>query len=412
MKKYAIVLCLLFLCFNIKAEATVKPPKINAPGVVLMDLNSGQILFEKNSHNKYAPASTTKVMTALLTLEKCKLFDKVTVGPKPPYEDGSKIYLINGEELTVEQLLYALLLESANDSALALAEHISGTKEAFAKLMNDKAAELGCKDTHFCNPNGLYEKAHYTSANDLAIITEKAMENPIFRKMVATTSYNILPTNKQKATRYLHNHNKLLTVKKDKYPGADGVKTGYTIQAKHTYVGSATKNGRTLITTFLYDDASFYKESATLFNYGFNNFIDKKVLSMATTPGKFKLKGDNAEIPVNPERDVYITIPKGENPNLKTTMVFNNTLTKVTKGQIVGTITVSYGTNNKTTVNLLSSKDAEVSKALISDVNSSFKKIFKLSNLKYVALLGILVFLGRGFYKKYKRINNNNRYKY
>lgn len=412
MKKIGIIFCaLLLLCLNTKVEAQIiKTPTANAKGAVLMDLNSGQLLYEKNSHGRYPPASTTKIMTALLTLEKCKLDEKVIVGKNPPYEDGSKIYLINGEELTVQQLLYALLLESANDAALALAEHISGSKEAFAQLMNQRAKELGCTDTHFVNPNGLYDKNHYTSARDLALITEKAMENPIFRKMVSTTSYNLPPTNKQKLTRYFHNHNKLLTVKKDKYPGGDGVKTGYTVKSKHTYVGSATRNGRTLIATFLYDDKTYYQETAALFNYGFSNFIDDKILSKSTIAGTLKLKDDKTEIPVYPEKDIYITIPKGTKPIIKPIIYYKDALTKVTKGEIVGTISISSLTTGKISVNLISSKDYEIKKALLPSANKFIKNVFKLSNIKYPFIALLLTFLSRGFYRKYKK--KRNLYKY
>lgn len=412
MKRIAVILCVIFLCINIKAEAASSPPVINASGSVLMDLNSGEIIFEKNSHSEYAPASTTKIMTALLALEKCKLNDKVVIGRNPPFEDGSKIYLLEGEEVTVEQLLYAMMLESANDAALALAEHISGSKEAFAKLMNERAKELGCTNTNFVNPNGLYNKSHYTSAHDLAVITEKAMENSVFRQIVSTVSYKLLPTNKQKQVRFLHNHNKMLSVKSDKYPGADGVKTGYTVKSKHTYVGSATQNGRTLIAVFLYDDTTFYKESAKLFNYGFNNFTDKQILSKNSAASILTLKDDNTQIPVYPERDVYVTIPKEENPVIKTNINLYKNLSKVTKGQIVGVINVTIDGIDKVSANLISSKDFTPTKTLLPIGNKSVSRIFKLSNIKYLFILAFLAFLARGFYRKYKRLKGINKLKY
>jgi serine-type D-Ala-D-Ala carboxypeptidase (penicillin-binding protein 5/6) len=406
MRKIAIFVCVVLLSLNIKGMAITAPPKILAAGGVLMDLNSGEIILEKNSHNKYAPASTTKILTALLTLENCKLTDKVIIGKNPPFEDGSKIYLLEGEEVTVEQLLYALLLESANDSALALAEHISGSKEAFAQLMNKRAKELGCTDTNFTNPNGLYDKNHYTSASDLAKITEKAMENPVFRKIVSTVSFDLLPTNKQPKTRYFHNHNKLLSVKKDKYSGADGVKTGYTVKAKHTYVGSATRNGRTLIATFLFDNATYYQETAALFNYGFNNFVDEKIFSKGSEIASFKLKGDSKAIPATIDKDLYITVPKGSMTTTSAAIVMNTTLTSVKKGEVVGTIKLSYDNTKQVSVNLISTRDQDLPKALFPSVNKSVKSIFKLSNIKYIFLLGFLIFLSRGFYRKYKRRRN------
>jgi serine-type D-Ala-D-Ala carboxypeptidase (penicillin-binding protein 5/6) len=274
MKKIGIFLCLIFLIFNINAVAKTSP-KITAQGAVLIDLNNGRVLLQKNSNNKYAPASTTKVMTALLTLEKCKLDEKVIVGKNPPLEDGSKICLIEGETLTVKQLLYALLLPSANDAALALAEHISGSKQAFANLMNKRAKELGCKNTNFVNPNGLYDKNHYTSAYDLSLIASKAMKFSEFRKIVSTLSFKLMPTNKQPIIRYLHNENKILFNRIDKYSGAVGIKTGYTVKAMHTYVGAATRKGITLIVVLLHDEKGYYKETANLFNYGFKKLLKK-----------------------------------------------------------------------------------------------------------------------------------------
>jgi D-alanyl-D-alanine carboxypeptidase (penicillin-binding protein 5/6) len=274
MKKIGIFLCIIFLGVSINVKA-ITSPKIIAQGAVLMDLNNGKILLQKNDHNRYAPASTTKVMTALLTLEKCKLNEKVTVGKNPPLEDGSKISLIKGEVFTVNQLLYALLLPSANDAALALAEHISGSKQAFANLMNERAKELGCKNTNFVNPNGLYDENHYTSAYDLALIASKAMKFSKFREIVSTLSYNLMPTNKQPKIRYLHNENKLLFSNVYKYSGGNGIKTGYTIKARHTYIGSATRKGITLVVVLLCDEKGYYKEAADLFDYGFKKLIKK-----------------------------------------------------------------------------------------------------------------------------------------
>jgi D-alanyl-D-alanine carboxypeptidase (penicillin-binding protein 5/6) len=403
MKKIVAFICLILFCFNISVEA-VSLPKVTAQGGILVDLNSGKILLEKNSHNRYAPASTTKIMTALITLEKCNLSDKVLIGKNPAFEDGSKIYVLDGEILTVEQLLYALLLPSANDAALALAEHISGSKEAFAKLMNARAKELGCKDTNFLNPNGLYDKNHYTSAYDLSLIASKAMEIPKFRQIVSTLSYNIMPSNKQAETRYLHNENKLLFSKAYKYPGADGVKTGYTVKSKHTYVGSATRNGRTLLVVFLYDDKVFYQESASLFNYGFNNFNDLKILSKNIIVKNIRLKGSSQDIPVYPEKDLSFTIANGIKPVINKKIVVKDALTKVTKGEIVGTIEVSSLDNNKAVINLISGVNySSPIYNIIPKANGLVKKTFSLSNTKYLFFSVLLIFLGRGFYKKYKR---------
>ncbi|MCX7950704.1 MAG: serine hydrolase, partial [Clostridiales bacterium] len=151
---FTLMLFILFFTFN--TAYALSPSDFTSEAQILIDADTGQILYGNNIDIKYAPASTTKILTALIALDKCQLTDKVIIGKKPPYADGSKIYLIEGEELTVEQLLYALLLESANDAAEALAEHISGSVEEFATLMNEYAKNIGCKNSNFVNPHGLY----------------------------------------------------------------------------------------------------------------------------------------------------------------------------------------------------------------------------------------------------------------
>lgn len=168
---FAVLFCLFFMFLNTNAYA-ISQNDITAEGAILINADTGQILFEKNSNLKFAPASTTKILTALIALDKCSLNDKVIVGKKPPYVEGSKIYIHEGEEFTIEQLVYALLLSSANDAAEAIAEHISGSVEEFAKLMNEYAKEIGCSSSNFVNPHGLYDDNHYTTAYDLALIAK------------------------------------------------------------------------------------------------------------------------------------------------------------------------------------------------------------------------------------------------
>lgn len=285
MKKLYIFLLMLFFVSNVnlnmvKAES-VPPPKVSADGAILMDATTGEILYEKNIDKPYPPASTTKIMTALLTLENCKLDEVVTVGKKPPLADGSKIYIHEGEKLKVKDLLYALLLASANDCAEALAEHISGSTEDFAKLMNERAKELGCKNTNFVNPNGLYNDKHRTTARDLALIMRELVKHPEYTGIAKTLSYKIAPTNKSKLERPLWNGNKLIQ-KASMYYYADceGGKTGYTTQSDHSYVASSTKNGQRLIVTLIHDKKkTFFPDSINLFNYGYNNFELVKMYS-------------------------------------------------------------------------------------------------------------------------------------
>lgn len=398
MKKYfALIFTLIYFFFStIKVNASLN---VDAEGCILVDLQSDKILFEKNKDLRLAPASTTKIMTALLTIEKCNLKDKVIIGKKPPFADGSKIYLIEGEELTVEQLLNALLIESANDAAQALAEYISGSEEEFAKLMNQRAEELGCKNTHFVNASGLYDPNHYTSAYDLYLITKKAFEYPTFREIISKIRYEIPPTNKQPQTRYLYSHNKLINGnKRYHYQWADGVKTGYTIKSKHAFVGSATKDGRTLIAVVLRSNAQYYNDIIKLFEYGFNTYQTKLILDKNTAATHIVI--DNRSIPLYPAEDIYITLKKDENFNdieKKINVVSN--IEKFVKGEKLGSIDIYKNDNLIKSVPLIVNED----------FNNLFYDIKYVENGKYKKrpsnwiVIPSIVIVTLFFYKKFKR---------
>lgn len=385
-RKFSLLLTIvIILTMQFRAFASSKP-QIGAQSAILIDYSTGQILYDKNMNNRYGPASTTKIMTALITLEKCKLTDKVTVGKNPPYEDGSKIYLLEGETLTVEQLLYAMLLESANDAALALAEHIGGSKAGFAEIMNNKARELGCKNTNFTNPNGLYDAKHYTSAYDLALITMEAMKNPIFNKMISTVSYKITPTNKQKQTRYLHNHNKLLYSPRYKYVGADGVKTGYTIKTRHTFVGSASRGGRRLVSVILMDQQQAYDDVKKLFDYGFSNYTSRKIVSRGDNISSIGITNSNIKIPVYAEKDVFLSVPvdKKEPFDVKKDIVLNQSLTSLHVGQVVGNMYISTNNGFKTSVPLICNQNYT---SMVYNLESQSKGIYKkILNKKFILI--------------------------
>lgn len=247
---------------------------VAADSAVLMDGKTGEILYSKNMDTAYPPASTTKIMTALLTLENCKLEDIVTIGKNPPKTDGNNICLIEDEQFTVKDLLHALILESANDCANALAEHISGSVEKFAIRMNERAKELGCKSTNFMNPSGLYHKSHKSSAKDMALIMMELTKHSEFTDIATTMSYSIPSTNKTVRERSIPNRNRLLIKNSGfYYEGCIGGKTGYTIQSKHSYVASAIRDDRQLIVALVHDkEKKFYSDTIRLFNYGFSKF--------------------------------------------------------------------------------------------------------------------------------------------
>ena len=249
----------------------------------MIEANTGKILYEKNSNDVRFPASTTKIMTAILTVENCNLDDVATVSHNAVYSipyDYTHASLKEGEELTIEQLLYALMIPSANDAAIVLAEHISGSVEEFAKLMNKRAEELGCKNTHFVNPNGIHSKDHTSTSYDLALMGKFAMQNSIIRKIVSTTQFTLPATNKySKTDRIFNNSNDLLnTYSRYYYEGTTGVKTGYTGEAGNCIIASAKKNDFEVILVVLGGESTNtglsqrYLDCKTLFDYAFNNY--------------------------------------------------------------------------------------------------------------------------------------------
>jgi len=217
-----------------------KMPNVNAAAAIVVDMDSGRVLYEKNAYSRRAIASTTKIMTAIVAIENGNLDDIVTVSKRAANTSGSTIDLKEGEQLTLKDMLYGLMLNSGNDAAIAIAEHIGGSVEDFADMMNEKAKELGAKDTHFVTPHGLDTPGHYSTAYDMALITRYALTNPVFSSIVCTKSSSI-------KGRQLYNTNEMLSI----YPGANGVKTGYTGQAGRCLVTSSTRDNWRIVSVVL-----------------------------------------------------------------------------------------------------------------------------------------------------------------
>lgn len=249
-------------------QGSLSEPAISAAAAALLDPATGDMLYLKNGDQPLPMASTTKIMTGLLCLEKCSPGETATISDTASAVGESSAWLERGETLTVEQLLYAVLVQSANDAAAALAEHVAGSQEAFVEMMNEKAAELGLSNTHFENPHGLDAPGHHTSARDLANLAAYAMRNPEFRKIVATGSFQ-LPWPGHPGPRVFENHNKLLKL----YPYATGIKTGYTSRAGKCLVAAAEKEGRELISVILNGGESYWDQTISLMEYGFNDFV-------------------------------------------------------------------------------------------------------------------------------------------
>ena len=297
-------------------------PSVFAESAIVMEASTGLVLYQKNMNTEHYPASITKIMTVLLALENSSPGDIVTVSHKAVYDveaDSSRIWINEGEKLTMQQCLYGILLESANDCAYAVAEHISGNIQDFAKLMTAKAKSLGCKNTNFMNPHGLQDDNHYTSAYDMALIAREALKNESFVKIFSTKVYQIPPTNKQKEIRYLRTHHKILMRNGYSYDGIVGGKTGYTSTSKYTLVTVAKRGDMELICVILKDDSAKnqYNDSERLLDFGFNNFSTH---SISDTEGTSSLNESplftrynpilsSADSPVETDKDAFVVLP-------------------------------------------------------------------------------------------------------
>lgn len=287
-KKILILLLLLILSISIHSYVFAEELNLYSPSAILIDSHSGDILYEKNANTMMYPASTTKVLTAIIAIENCSLDEKI-VASEPAVTSiksgytNAKIQV--GEELSIEDLLYALLLKSANEAANVLAERIGGTIENFANIMNAKAIELGCTSTHFVNSNGIHDENHYTSAADLAKITRYCMQNELFRHMVATQEYSLPATEQYPSPdRILKNTNSLMNPESPYYyPYVIGGKTGFTTQAKNCMIAMSQKDGLELISIVFHAEtaedgrSARYLDTITLLEYGNNNFMQYAV---------------------------------------------------------------------------------------------------------------------------------------
>lgn len=264
-------------CMPSRAEAArasiPEPPANHAKGVSLIDVASGRIIYSKSGDEPMLIASLTKIMTAIVAIEHGLLDDQVTVSKRAAGKEGSSIYLKAGEKIQLRNLIYGLMLRSGNDAATAIAEHVGGSVEGFAFLMNKKAAEIGLSNSQYMNPHGLDEPGHYASANDLAKLTAYALHNPDFRAIVATKVRRAPNPHDPWDYKWV-NKNKMLNM----YEGADGVKTGYTKKALRCLVSSATRNGQQLVVVTL-NDGDDWADHRNLLDYGFAHYPLTKVAS-------------------------------------------------------------------------------------------------------------------------------------
>ena len=313
-------------------------PDIHAYSAILIDAASGQVLYETNADKALPMASTTKIMTALLFGEHVRDTDIITASPNACAVSDSSIHLLPGERMSGNDLLHAILMRSANDGCVAAAEHIAGSEAAFVDMMNARAAELGATHTHFANTNGLPDPDHYTSARDLALIARAAMQEPRIRAIVRTTYYKIHRSLNWRDV-HLKNHSHFL----GHFPGADGIKTGWTHAAGHCYVGSATWNGWELISVVLHSP-DYVRETEALMKYGFLNFRQHVVARAQEPLGTCPVRdGMQSSVPVVVKTPLQVITRKDEDPLLDREIHLDPVSAPVYAGATVGTLDAVEG---------------------------------------------------------------------
>ena len=419
---------------------------LDAQSAILIDASSGTVLYEKNSDDQHYPASITKLMTVLLALEYGHLDETITFSHDAVFsiEPGSShIAIDEGEEITMRQALYAIMLQSANEVSNGVAEHIDGSMDAFASHMTKRAEELGATGTHFTNANGLHDENHYTTAHDMALIAKELLKFDFFRELMATTYYEIPPTNKQPETRYLYAQNQLI---KDSstfyYPDCEGGKTGYTIEAGNTLVAYAKRDGLELISVVLQSTGyGEYTDTIALFDYGFDHFQAVKALSAGQTVAEvpmaqpeeetssgsgfslFALAGEPEEDSPAPvanviataAQDCYVTLPLSASPEqIQVTHNLPSAIDKtVYAGDTLGTATLSWDGKVLASVDLKAQNTVEspIDAATQADQQSNqttkapinLKLILILLALVAIFLWNIRLILDKISYEKKKR---------
>lgn len=351
----AFLLLSLFVVYSLIIFSSAEP-KTSARSAVLYEPETECFLYSKNADERLAMASTTKIMTALVAIERAQLDEDVRVADGAIGIEGSSLYLKQGETLTLRSLLIGLMLRSANDAAAAIAYHISGGISEFAELMNARARELGLSDTHFTNPHGLDDKDHYTTARELALIAAEAMRNDVFKEIVSSKKEVI--KNAAGEARLIINHNKLLSM----YEGAVGVKTGFTKKCGRCLVGAAERNGLQYITVTI-NAPDDWNDHIAMLNYGYS-LLEKHVLAKI---GQFSYKvpviGDTERyLSVSNTDEISVILKKGAaDPKILTEMP-RYIAKSVNKGDVIGHIIFKSDGNEIARLPLIAEEDVQIQK--------------------------------------------------
>ena len=310
---------------------------VSARSAILIEADTGKILYAENAHEKLPMASTTKIMTALVALEQGDTEDTVTVDASAYGTEGSSIYLHLEEEIALKDLLYGLMLSSGNDAAVAIAVHIGGGTQSFADMMNKRAIELGAYNTNFVTPNGLHDDAHYTTAYDLARIAAEAMKNQEFRQIVATEYYR---AETGEIARTFKNKNRILW----EYPGGTGVKTGYTKAAGRCLVFAAEQEGMELIGVVL-NCPNMFEDAKAMLDYGYENYETAVMAKAGATVAKAAVNGgEKSLLELTLEQDIIVPVEKGSSANFRTRVSIDDSISApIYKGDVLGYVEVLEG---------------------------------------------------------------------
>ncbi len=342
MKKFfSIIISVLIVACSFSLNSRVCfANALSSTAEIVIELNSGRILHEKNCYEKKYMASTTKILTAITIIDNCNVSDIVTVTKETVGVEGSSIYLEVGEKLSVKELLYGLMLRSGNDCAETLAVYCSGSIKEFANLMNKTAKTIGANDSNFTNPHGLHDNNHYTTAYDLALISRYAMKNEIFREIVGKKSV-IIPHITQKYDRKLINKNKMLT----EFEGSNGIKTGYTKKAGRCLVSSCIRDGMELICVVL-NCPPMFERSKELLSQNFGNYKNEVVIESDNILGFINLENSDISYALHIKNDVVLPLNNIEKENLKIEYKYDKAVKRPLKsGEYVGEVEI-YTQNN------------------------------------------------------------------
>lgn len=351
------ILCMMIsMTAAFAAVAAPDADKLTAQAVILIEADTGKILYEKNAETRMYPASTTKIMTTILALEKGRLEDIITVSENAARTGGSSMELASHDRVALGDALYGVMMVSGNDAAVATAEHIAGSVDAFAVLMNEKAQKLGAVRTHFANSCGLPNPQHYTTAHDLSRIAAYAYQNPVFRQMIATKFKELSWREKQKPI-LLENTNLLL----GNYQGINGMKTGYTEAAGECLVASAERDGINLIAVVLHAAKDYrWYEAAALLDYGFDRVKMETLAKKENMNAYVRVQGGDAyRVQAYPSGDIQVPVVDGDKNNYSIKVETPAVEAPIAEGQVVGKVNVLYKGQMVEQVDLLAQKEVE-----------------------------------------------------